>query len=542
MNKFTLVTGLWNLGRDKLGDFGRPFDHYLDRFKELLSLDFNMVVYIPEELEELVYKHRDMDKTIIVNKELEEFKTYCPWFDKIQTIRTDHYWRSQAGWLTDSPQAQLEYYNPVVMSKMFMLNDASINKWFDADYLFWIDAGLTNTVSLETLKNMKRLPDYMFDKKFLFLSFPYRNESEVHGFASDKFDEMCGEPSSYVCRGGFFGGHRKYLKDLNALYYGIADDCFFKEVMGTEENFHTILTHKRKDITRFEIEGDGLVYPFFEHLSGVKESITGNASLIPYDKKKDVFDIKTSLYVLSYNSPNQFDKVAESWKDFSVSRRILVDNSTDTSTYMKYNELCKKHGFEHIKKETNIGICGGRQFVASHFNESDSEYYIFVEDDMNLCTDEENLYYKSLSIMHMNRYDYLKLSFKEFYGDNETQWAWYNIPQEIRDEYFPDNNKLPEVGFAENPPKIEPKQRKRFKGLIYLEGDYYYCNWPLWFSREGNRKVFLDTIWENPYEQTWMSNVFQLQMKGKIKAAVLDLSPINHERFEYYPAEDRIES
>ena len=540
---FTLVTGLWNLGRDKLDDFGRPFDQYIERFKELLSLDFNMVVYVPEELERFVFEHRDMDRTVLVNKELEEFKTYCPWFDKIQRIRTDHYWRSQAGWLPNSPQAQLEYYNPVVMSKMFMLNDAAINKWFDAEYLFWIDAGLTSTVGFDALKNMNRLPDYMYDKKFMFLSFPYRNESEVHGFASDKFDEMCGEPSSYVCRGGFFGGHRKTLKDLNALYYGIADDCFANEVMGTEENFHTIITHRRQDLTRFEIGADGLVYPFFDHLATVKERpANNNSTLIPYDKKKDVFDIKTSLYVLSYNSPGQFDKVADSWKDFGVTRRILVDNSTDHTTYTKYNDLCKKYGFEHIKKERNIGICGGRQFVAEHFNESDSEYYLFVEDDMNLNTDETELYYKSLSIIHQNHYDYLKLSFKEFYGDNGTQWAWYNVPQEVRDEYFPDNNKLPDIGLAENPPKIEPTQRKRFKGLSYLEGDYYYCNWPLWFSRAGNRKVFLDTVWDNPYEQTWMSNVFQKQMKDEIKSAVLELSPITHDRFEHYNGEERIES
>ena len=37
-------------------------------------------------------------------------------------------------------------YNPIVQSKMFMLNDASIMNPFDTEYHFWVDAGITNTV------------------------------------------------------------------------------------------------------------------------------------------------------------------------------------------------------------------------------------------------------------------------------------------------------------------------------------------------------------------------------------------------------------
>ena len=40
----------------------------------------------------------------------------------------------------------------------------------------------------------------------------------------------------------------------------------------------------------------------------------------------------------------------------------------DRSTDDKYKELCTKWGFEEIKKD-NIVICGGRQFIAEHFEE-----------------------------------------------------------------------------------------------------------------------------------------------------------------------------
>ena len=67
--------------------------------------------------------------------------------------------------------------------------------------------------------------------------------------------------------------------------------------------------------------------------------------------------------------------------------------------------------FEHIKKE-NIGITGGRVFVAEHFHESDMDYYMFFEDDMFFYCGEDttcrngfvrktkNLYEKILQIVN----------------------------------------------------------------------------------------------------------------------------------------------
>lgn len=563
MNDFTLVTGLWDIKRGDLTDFNRSFDHYLENFDKLLSLDFNMCIYIPSELRRFVDTRRLSANTKIYIKELEEFRQNFDFFSSINNIRTKESWYTRANWLQSSPQAKLEYYNPIVMSKYFMVHDCSIFNPFNTNYFFWIDGGLTNTVDLGQLRNLSSIKEYVksINNKLLFLSYPYENDNEVHGFESSKFAEYCGvEKTQYVCRGGFFGGHKDKIKRFNSEYYNVMRETLSSGYMGTEENFNTILSYKHpEEIHNYKLDSNGLVYPFFEHLSTIKKEVRSNSDLIPWEKHKQIEDIKTSLYVLTFNSPEQFKTLIETYEKndpvfLLKSRKILIDNSTNKHTYSTYNELCKKYGFEHIKKEENLGICGARQYVAEHFNESDSEYYIFLEDDMNLGdkTDEQcgsgynkwidDLYYKSLTIMHINKYDYLKLSYSEFYGNNTTQWAWYNVPQNVRDEYFPEKNKLPEHGLDPDAPKTEIFREKRYKDLKYLEGEFHYCNWPLWFSREGNRKVFLDIKWERPYEQTWMSNVFQMQKQGKIKCAVLELSPIFHHRFDHYPAEDRKES
>lgn len=560
-HNFTLVTGLWDLGRETLDDFKRPFEEYLSNFEKLLTLDFPMCVFVPGDLEKFVNERRSSLNTKVYIKNTHDFRTWFEFYPQIQRIRNDPNWYNQADWLSKSPQANLEYYNAILMSRFFMLNDITIHNPFNTKYFFTIDGGLTNTVSLDSLKNLENIESYMesINDKFLYLSFPYETESEVHGFKSDRFNEYCGvEKTTYVCRGGFHGGTREKINQLNGDYYGALSRSLNEGLMGADECIHTIVSYNNpKLIHRYELPDHALVFPFFDNLANLKKKKQYN-DLIPYNVNKSIEDIKTSLYVLTYNSPEQFRILIESFAatdmDFlNKPRKILVDNSTDPSLYLEYNSLCKKYGFEHIKKETNVGICGGRQFVAEHFIESDSEYYIFFEDDMKLNPNKkqcrigyntfvDNLYYKSLSIIHKNNYDFLKLSYSEFFGDNSIQWAWYNIPQTVREEFFPDNHTLPENGLSDNVPKIIPKQRNRFKGLSYLEGDYHYCNWPIWFSRKGNRKVFLDIKWDKPHEQTWMSNVFQLQKENQIKSAILELSPIDHHRFDFYPREERIES
>lgn len=563
MSDFTLVTGLWDIKRGDLTDFNRSFDHYLENFDRLLSLDFNMCIYIPSELRRFVDTRRMSANTKIYIKELEEFRHSFEFFKTINEIRVKESWYTRANWLQASPQAKLEYYNPIVMSKYFMVHDCSIFNPFNTNYFFWIDGGLTNTVDLGQLRYLSTIKEYVksVNDKLLFLSYPYENDNEVHGFESSKFAEYCGvEKTTYVCRGGFFGGHKDKIKKFNGDYYHIMRETLSSGYMGTEENFNTILSYRNpEEIHNFKLDSSGLVYPFFEHLSTIKKEVRNNSNLIAWEKHKPVEDIKTSLYVLTFNSPEQFKTLIETYEKNDPSfliktRKILIDNSTNKTTYSTYNELCKKYGFEHIKKEENLGICGARQYVAEHFNESDSEYYIFLEDDMNLgdktgelCASGykkwiDDLYYKSLAIIHKNKYDYLKLSYSEFYGNNTTQWAWYNVPQNVREEYFPDKSSLPEQGLDPDAPKTEIFREKRYKDLKYLEGNFHYCNWPLWFSREGNRKVFLDIKWERPYEQTWMSNVFQMQKQGKIKCATLELSPIFHHRFDFYAAEERKES
>jgi len=554
----TIVTGLWDMGRDKLdSSFSRSYENYKEQFINLLKTPVNMFIYVSKEDEELVWKHRSKSNTYVKVMELSEFTEWFGFYKKVQEIRTDEKWYTQAEWLTQSPQARLKYYNPIVMSKMFLLNDASIFNPFNTEYFYWLDAGICNTVHSGYFwhdKVLENLPTYSdVVDKFTFISYPYIGGEEIHGFPRKEMEKYCNtDYVKYVCRGGFFGGKVKHINQINSIYYNILNLTLTDGFMGTEESIFTIISHLySRLINNFTVNDDGLIWPFFEALKNID-------SLIDTVLTKKI--TKTNLYVLGFNSPNQFKKLCESFersdKNFlDLPRKILINNSTDQSTFTEYDQLCELYGFEEIHFD-NIGICGGRQYIAEHFENSNAEFCIFFEDDMTLVdssyTDKScklgfrryasNLYETIHSIMEKERFDFLKLSFSEFYGDNSVQWAWYNVPQTVRSSVWSSYDKLPETGLDANSPRTQFKNINVLDTIPYISGEVYYSNWPQIVSKAGNKKMFLTEKWAKPFEQTWMSYIFQETFSGKINPAVLLLSPVEHDRFDHYSGKERREN
>jgi hypothetical protein len=546
----TLVTGLWNIKRDELTQgWSRSFQHYLDKFEQLLTVDNPMIIFGDSDLESFVFERRSRENTQFIARSQDWFKNN-DFYNKIQEIRNNPEWYNLAGWLPESTQAKLDMYNPLVMSKMFLLNDARIMDPFNSEMMFWIDAGLTNTVHPGYFthdKVLEKLPKYI--SKFSFVCFPYEANTEIHGFEFNKLNSVAGSKVDKVARGGFFGGPKHTITDMNGIYYNFLKTTLEEGYMGTEESIFSIMCYTHSDlINYFEIESNGLFGKFFEDLKN-DELKPKSESSIKVENNLDTN--KVGLYVITFNSPNQFRTLIDSMnaydKDYiSKTKKFLLDNSSDLSTTEEYLKLCEEYGFEHIKKD-NLGICGGRQWIAEHFqNETDLDFYLFFEDDMffypkegDVCRNGfnryvPNLYTKTLQIVKKENFDFLKLNFSEFFGDNGTQWAWYNVPQHIREQYWPGKNRLPEQGLDPNAPRAVYNSVNTYQGVPYVTGEIYYCNWPQIVSRTGNQKMFLDTTWAHSFEQTWMSHMYQLVKNGSLYPGLLLMTPTEHDRFDHY--------
>jgi hypothetical protein len=563
MNKdLTVVSGLWNIGRD-----GRPFTHYIEHLNKFLDIDANLFLYVPKELETFVWEKRSRHNTYVRIYELEDIKNmYKPFWDKTQAIRTSQKWLNitgEGGWLKGSPQAQLEWYNPIVQSKMFLLNDVTIWNPFNTKNFMWLDAGITNTVYEKYFTEYKALDNITehFDP-FLFLSYPYQAQDEIHGFEFEAMNRYAGQKVEWVCRGGLFGGTKEAINSANALYYSLLQRTLDAGYMGTEESIFAIMSYLEPEkYRRYSLDGNGLVVKFIQALIDKKVELEPipEQRIEFHQKQVNTDKFKVSVYMLTFNFPHQVEHTIQTWlkhdKWIKNTRNILIDNSTNEDARQQNAKICEKYGFEHVITNENLGINRGRLLAAKHFQQSDSDYYLFLEDDMGAHAPDnsgfcrngfrlgvEGLYDKVLKIIGKGDIDFLKFSYTEVYMDNNIQVSWYNVPQHVRMENWPNYHKLPVSGLDPNCPRTKFDTIEVVDGLSYAKGEVYYANWPTITGKSGNYKMFLETEWAHPYEQTWMSHMFQETKKGNLKPAVLLASPINHNRIAHYSPEERREN
>ena len=524
-----------------------------------------MILWVPSRLEKFVWDRRSEKNTFVKIYELEDIKNsmFSPFWGNWEKIRNDPSWQNQAGWLPESPQCKDEYYNPIVMSKMPFLHDSTILNPFDTDYFIWLDAGITLTC----------YENYFYDENilngliqhlnpFLFLSYPYEGAPEVHGFKTEAIDRYSGGKLDFVCRGGLFGGHKDFIPQANSEYYHLLDRSLSEGLAGTEESIFSIMAKlSPENYRRYSLDGNGLIIKFMQALAEDSVALevveSGRRKFVPL--VHDISKVKTNLYFLTFNFPEQLESTIKSMQNHKgfldhPCEKVIIDNSTSEEAILGNKLICDKYGFDHIKMDGNVGICGGRQFAAEHFHSSDSDFYLFFEDDMTISDPDEgvcrngfqkyvpDLYKKLHQIILKEKFDFIKLSFTEVYIDNNFQVSWYNVPQTVRDEVWPHYNELPQTGLDPNCPRTKLGNIESLNGLCYISGEIYYANWPMIVSRAGNKKMFIDTTWAHPYEQTWMSHIFQETQKGEINPAVLLASPVTHDRTSHYAAEERRES
>ena len=554
----TIVTGIWDIKRDQLSEgWNINYDHYLNNLAKLMKCDDNMIIYIEEKYKSFVEERRDTSNTMIIVRELDWFKSNGEMCSMIEKIRTNPDWFNQSGWLPESTQAKLEMYNPIVMSKMFLMNDAAILDPFNSTNLVWIDGALTNTVHEgyfwhdNVVKNLDK-----FFNKFSFVCFPYDGKVEIHGFKYQEICQYAEDVVNKVARGGIFGGPKEIISRVNDIYHSLLMETLSKGLMGTEESIFTIMVYKYPELFQYyEIEMNGLLGMFFENLK--------NKNLYPKTEKADTIKINphdknnVALYVLTFNSPSQFEKLCLSFGEYDEDflnkpKKYLINNSLDHTTDEAYNNLCVQYGFEEIKKD-NIGICGGRQFIAEHADENGFDYHFFFEDDMFFYMGEDefckngfrrkikNFYDIVMNITWNENFDFLKWNFTEFFGDNSKQWAWHNVPAGVRAELFPEKPVKTTID-TNAAPFLKFKNIKSYRKVPYATGEIYYCNWPQVVSKEGNRKMFLDIKWAHPFEQTWMSYMYQETLKDNLYPGILLATPTEHNRFDFYSGSHRREN
>lgn len=239
-DKVVWVSGLLDLKRGESGnaDFQRSMSEYYRRFQIVLDRGFQMVIYIPEEFEQHLKIDRSRIKVIYFD--VTKLRTYFPYFDRVQQIRTSKLWTTQAvmtGWLSNAPQARLPEYNPLVMSKLMMVRDAArMNPW-GARYHMWMDAGHLCAGDLRPSDEGTNLYRRHMAEGFFVTHWPYGTTTEVHGM-TDKAMHLylaSAEDPLRIVRGGIFGGTLPYVECVLKAYILALHQTLMDGYLGTEE-------------------------------------------------------------------------------------------------------------------------------------------------------------------------------------------------------------------------------------------------------------------------------------------------------------------
>mmetsp|Transcript_9922 Transcript_9922/g.40189 ORF Transcript_9922/g.40189 Transcript_9922/m.40189 type:complete len:508 (+) Transcript_9922:147-1670(+) len=286
--RVTLVSGLFDLGRGELDNaFKRPFSFYVERFEVFLRYQHPKVIFVEERHWEEHYRalvdkyHTEEYPIHVIFKSVQQIEEEFPHYAAVQAIRTSPDWAAQTGvggWLSQSPQATLRLYNPMVMSKIYWTRDVAQLSPFGTDSFMWIDGG-HNCNDPDGLKQeeMKFFQKQMFDR-LMITYFDYQPAGEIHGFEKEAFFRFTGvenigrETEVIVGRGGIFGGTRQYLEVATLAYDEMLAGSLAEGFMGTEENIFALLWYRTPELVhRYDNKEGGNCAVFSEAVHGPPE-------------------------------------------------------------------------------------------------------------------------------------------------------------------------------------------------------------------------------------------------------------------------------
>ena len=245
MSNITYVTGLWDIKRSELDNdkynWNRTFDNYINTLKNLLLTNLNFIVFGDINIENIV---KEYPNAKFIYYDTSKFYTSFPYYKQVNYIRLNDEWFNQpnAEWLKSSPQAKLELFNPVVLSKMYFIKKACELNYYNSNRFYWIDAGITRTNNKSVFNTLEsKLLKY---NKFLFFNSTYLINTEIHGLQRKHMNKYCNTDFiNYVSKAQFFGGPLLAIDNIINIYYDILNKTLNNCHLGTEESIFTIMTH-----------------------------------------------------------------------------------------------------------------------------------------------------------------------------------------------------------------------------------------------------------------------------------------------------------
>ena len=228
----------------------------IKKFLNPLDSSIPLIIYGSAGPATLAITERLPNSTYLISKSINEFREQDLYIKLLQNINVDL--ESEASKIEAENVADSSFMD---LSKMFLLNDATLFNPFNTELFLWVDIKILPEI-VSSLENQnktfsKKLKE-IYDDMRLFLPSCALKKSDIENFniASQIWLGHDESIPKYKATGYMFGGHKQAINNFNAVYYGCLNrlldnkiTCSASTVLTVSSYSHNYLCNIYKKIT-----------------------------------------------------------------------------------------------------------------------------------------------------------------------------------------------------------------------------------------------------------------------------------------------------
>lgn len=144
VKNITIVTALFDIGRDKWDHFTMSYNTYCSWMRNLLYFNTNLIIYTEEKFKDDILNFRkevdpNLEKTKIFIQPLETTEGYKTYNKPLENLMYSETFKKKIEF--NVPEMNKPLYNVVMFSKLLYILDAYKSNLFDTHLYIWLDAG-----------------------------------------------------------------------------------------------------------------------------------------------------------------------------------------------------------------------------------------------------------------------------------------------------------------------------------------------------------------------------------------------------------------
>lgn len=234
---YTVVTGLFDIGRGNWKHYQRPKNAYLVYLKNVASLNAPMIIFCEQHDVAFIFSIRRNipHSTKIVSTRIEDL-----YMNKYKDLLLDIQKDPKYGKHHPNPvcpEIAVPMYSYVVTSKPDLLYRGSLLA--DTDYCIWLDGGYTHG-SIDISK-IHWDPTSILAQKDKISIISLRPLSDMISDDPKAFSDQYID----IINGGFFGGTKKTIASMHEKYYAIVHEMLTVHRMKEDDQFYWTFFAKR---------------------------------------------------------------------------------------------------------------------------------------------------------------------------------------------------------------------------------------------------------------------------------------------------------